>query len=457
MRQVPLLGLTPIPGVAVARPDVLAQVGRALAAAAQALRGIAGGMSATVSGLSGVWRGGGAGAFGASSATQVSHVRSAADVMDSLATVVAAGARELDAACRAASAALDRGRQLDAEARLLNARTAAQHALLPQDPDSLLVDTGEAERLQAEMERARQALLVAEQAARRAWGTLSAGCDVIAYATPAVRKRLASADWDPAASVRLVATHPLPNGSTTAMDQLGLPKGGVLRGPDGRDYDLQVQTAFGDDGRLVVSSQETPQTVQGWHPLATRYGTTEFGPKAETWQKWAVAFGGAAGMAVPTGARFAPEQLDRLRMLPGGGAYVPAGDNPPEELTVDRSDYRRPGRETEYWTAPLSGLAGGRRAAVPDAIGLAAGALSGVALSRTLDDQRAAAYRVVFEENASGQRRARLQLFRVLAQPGGPSVTVTSGGYVDRSGKLAGTPVTGEDRNRPTVMRPAGR
>ena len=50
MRQVPPLGLIPSPGVAAARPDALAQVGRALAAAADALRGTAGGMTASASG-----------------------------------------------------------------------------------------------------------------------------------------------------------------------------------------------------------------------------------------------------------------------------------------------------------------------------------------------------------------------------------------------------------------------
>ena len=67
---------------------------------------------------------------------------------------------------------------------------------------------------------------------------------------------------------------------------------------------------------------------------------------------------------------------------------------------VGRAAARRGGqhlldRARRAWVA-------GRRAAVPDAIGLIDGALAGYLLARHLDDGRAADYRVVFEENAQG-------------------------------------------------------
>ena len=85
------------------------------------------------------------------------------------------------------------------------------------------------------------------------------------------------------------------------------------------------------------------------------------------------------------------------------------------------------------------------------------GVISGTLLAARLDDGRTASYRVVFEEDRLGQRRARLQLFRVMSVPGEAPRAVTEDGYVDRSGKLAGAAVTGEDPTLGPIMTPAQR
>jgi hypothetical protein len=236
------------------------------------------------------------------------------------------------------------------------------------------------------------------------------------------------------------------------MEQLGLPVGGELVGPDGRSYPLIVQTALGDDGKLLVTTRESAD-AQGWRTLATRVGTTAYGPKAAAWEKVAVALGGAAGASYPEGSTFAPHLLAQVQVMAGGGAYLSSQPRADIDPVKEASAEPLRGQEvTNYWVAPEEGLFAGRRAAVPDAIGLIDGALAGYLVARHLDDGRAADYRVVFEENAQGGRRARLQLFRVLNVPGEQPRTVAAGGYVDAAGHLAGIPVTGEPPDTKPIM-----
>ena len=433
----PYLGLTMSPALATGRPDGLAQGARMLAAAADAWRGIGDGAGARAAGFtSGEWRGGGARAYAGAAQTQVAFIHESARVLSQLASAIAVAAGGLDAARRAAGAALERGRQLDEQARRLEPGTLAQLLADPAVTSGLLVDGAAAERLQAEMNRVRHAMSVAEDDARHVWRSLQSACQVFAYDRPVIRSRLAAAQWDPAASVRLLAARPLPNGSSTAMDQLGLPSGGVIQGPDGRDYELVVQTALGADGRLVVSTEETPQTLRGWHQLALRFGTTDFGPKAQTWEKWAAFLGGSAGMALPGGAHFAPDQLTRLQLLPTGGAYVPETMSPPQQAAVAKSDYKLPGFGAAFWGAPQTGMARGNRSGAPDAIGLLGGVLAGGALALHLDDQRAAAYRVVFEESDQGCTPCPPAAVS-CAGSAGRAVADGSGGGLRRQGRQA--------------------
>jgi hypothetical protein len=307
--------------------------------------------------------------------------------------------------------------------------------------------------------RAREAAALedAESRARRAWQQAQSDFDLVGYASPGMRRQMLTGAWDPAASVAL--------GSVAAavscgpMNELALPGGGRLTGPDGRSYDLVVQTARGSDGRLLVSTREQPADAVGWRRLAVRTGLTEYGPKASGWDKLAVALGGVAGAPYPEGSTFAPGLLGELHIMAGGGAYLPDAPDPPSEpggSTKEAPAEAPRGKDpARYWVAPATGLASGRKASTPDGIGLLNAGIGGFLLAGRLDDGRAAAYRVVFEESPTGERRARLQLYRIVAAPGQAPTTDTAGGYVDKSGHLAGIAVTGEAPNRHPIMTEA--
>src|SRR6201999_2573911 len=95
-----------------------------------------------------------------------------------------------------ALAAVVRGRQIDCDVEDFNARLRAQHALRPQDPDSLLGFEPEARDLEMRLADAAGDLADAEAAARGAWQRAAADSDVIGYSTPGMRQRMASASWD---------------------------------------------------------------------------------------------------------------------------------------------------------------------------------------------------------------------------------------------------------------------
>ena len=126
------------------------------------------------------------------------------------------------------------------------------------------------------------------------------------------------------------------------MQALGLPANGEITGPDGRACSLVVQTARGRDGRLLVSTRESPSAAGGgWHELAVRFGTTQYGRRAAGWEKVAVAVGGAAGASYPEGSTFAPDLLGEVHIMAGGGAYVPEqagrGGDPVKEARSRRA------------------------------------------------------------------------------------------------------------------------
>lgn len=216
---------------------------------------------------------------------------------------------------------------------------------------------------------------------------------------------------------------------------------------------MVVQSAPGLDGKLLVTTQEQPAVLEGWTQLAVRVDTTAYRRKAATWEKIAVALGGAAGASYPAGSTFAPELLSQLHVMGSAGAYLSKTPRAPIDSVKQASAEAPRGQEiSSYWIAPESGLAAGRRAAAPDAIGLLDAALGGFLLARHLDDGRAADYRVGFEESAEGELRARMQLFRVLEVPGEQPRPPAAGGCVGASGHLAGIPTTGEAPGTQPIM-----
>jgi hypothetical protein len=364
-------------------------------------------------------------------------------------------AAELGQAREQALAAVAGGARIDADVYSFNSRMRAQHALLPQDPDSLLVTEPEADDLSGRLAAAAGALADAESRAGKAWQAAAAEFDVIGYATPAMRERMAGQDWDPAKEVSLAAGASERVGCGP-MEPLGLPVNGVLTGPDGRAYPLVVQSALGPDGTLLVTPQDAPADLAGWTTLAVRFGTTAYGRKATNWEKAAVMLGGAAGAGYPLGSTFVPEFLDEVHVMPDGGAYLSALPQAPIDAVKEASAEAPRGEEVaSYWIAPETGLAGGRRAAVPDAIGLVDGVIGGYVLAQHLDDGRAADYRVVFEENARGQVRARMQLYRVLNVPGERPRALTGDAYVNASGHLDGIQTTGNAPGTQAELIPA--
>jgi hypothetical protein len=453
MRQLPPGGLVASPALMQSEPAAIVRWGVACHAAADALGGAAGRLDGMCAALpSGLWLSPAAAEFGNAAREQSRRMRVIAGLFSELGRVAETLSVALASAREQALAAVARSRQVDADVEDFNARTRAQHALLPQDPDSLLVSEPEAQDLLMRLAGAAGELAGAEAAARRAWQRAAADFDVVGYGTPAMRERMAAAPWDPAGQVRLAASGAAGVISCGPMEALGLPAGGKLIGPDGRSYPLLVQTALASDGTLLVTTRE-PAGTGGWRALAVREGTTAYGRRAAAWEKVAVALGGAAGAAYPEGSTFAPDLLGRVQIMGGGGAYL--GDQPRAPIDAVKEASAEPLRGDEvnsYWVAPQTGWVAGRRAAVPDAIGLIDGALAGYLLARHLDDGRAADYRVVFEENAEGSLRARMQLFRVLEVPGEKPRTVTEGGYVDASGHLAGIPATGEAPGTTPIM-----
>jgi uncharacterized protein YukE len=402
----------------------------------------------------GVWRGAAAGVFVNAGHEQARRLAVVATLLEQLAAVAAELAAALAGAQAQARSAVARGSRLDVEVHALNDRFRAQHALRPQDPDSLLADGPEANDLQMRLASAAGELADAEAAAARAWQHAAARFDLVSYGSPAMRRRMVDASWDPSAEVRLAASAVAGVTTCGPMQDLGLPLGGVITGPDGRSYPLFVQTAIGEVGNRIVTTRD-PVDAGGWNTLAVRVGSTEFGPKASAWEKVAVALGGAAGAAYPQGTSFVPGLLGAVQIMPGGGAYLTR--QPRAEIDPVKEALAEAPRNhlEDYWVAPVTGLAAGRRAVVGDALGLLDNVLGGLATASHLDDGRAADYRVVFEEDAQGARRARLELFQVLNVPGEFPRVMTAGGYVDASGHLAGVAATGEAPGTPPIMIPA--
>ena len=456
MRQLPLAELRLSAALEAADSVVISHQGAAASGAAGHLRAQAARLDALRDRMqTGLWVSPAGAGFAQVAGEHARRLRVVADLFQELASALQLLSAGLQRARADALFAVARGRRLDAAAQELNHRLRVQHPLVSQDPDSRLLSDPEAELISAGMQAAAQELARAERAAGDAWRRAAVDFDRVGYATPVMRQRMQTASWDPAASVSLAA-----GGSVVAatscgpMAELALPSNGVITGPDGRAYSLVVQTARGRDGRLLVSTRETPGSGD-WQELAVRFGTTAYGRKASTWEKLAVAVGGFAGADYPEGSTFAPELLGELRILPGGGAYLPELEGKPGNPVKEAPAEPPRGQEhARYWTRPAGGVAGGRRAAAPDAVGLLDAGIAGVLLAGRLDDSRAADYRIVFEEDGAGNRRARLQLFRVLVPPDEAPLTVAAGGYVDAGGQLAGIAVTGESPDLHPVMTP---
>ncbi len=366
MRQLYPGGLVPSPALMQADPAAIGRWGATCHASSAAVQGAAARLDGLCAALpSGLWLSPAAAQFGTAGREQARRMRVIAGLFGQLGRVAETLSGALASAREQALGAVARGRQVDADVEAFNARTRAQHALLPQDPDSLLVSEPEAQDLLIRLAGAAGELAGAEAAAGQAWQRAAADFDVVGYGTPTMRERMGSASWDPAEQVRLAASGAAGIVSCGPMEALGLPAAGELIGPDGRSYPLLVQTALGDDGTLLVTTRE-PADSGGWRALAVREGTTAYGRKAAAWEKVAVALGGAAGAAYPEGSTFAPDLLGRVQIMGGGGAYLADRPSAPIDAVKEASAEPLRGDEVNsYWVAPQTGWVGGRGPACP--------------------------------------------------------------------------------------------
>jgi hypothetical protein len=183
--------------------------------------------------------------------------------------------------------------------------------------------------------------------------------------------------------------------------------------------------------------------------LAIHTGKTKYGPAAEDWDKAAIVLGGVAGQTYPSGNAFAPALLKYVRQMGGGGAYLA-----PTLASTNAVSAALPAdiyQETQRW---VSTRTGGRSGSVPNLAGSLLNVAAAVMLTTRLDNGRTAASRVVFEESTSGERRARVELDRVVLRANKTPLVDVEAGYVDEKGLLAGTPVTGEDPSALPIVIP---
>jgi hypothetical protein len=295
-------------------------------------------------------------------------------------------------------------------------------------------------------------LLAAEESARRAWRQAASAFDLVAYRMPDLAARMNGAvddGWRPSTSLAA-----LPAAEWRALVGLspicrdgGYAGAGSVTGPDGRRYPLVTPWLAQEGHRWSADAVGRTDDVAslggadpGWRVIGVRVGIDEFGAPADTATKAAIVTAGLVGNAPRMIGRLRPELLPRLELpddgapivggaptpRPAGGIPVPrsggAGSMPQSAVVADPDGRLR-------WTADTSADPGvGTRAAqrrpqpppaaravpgAPNAVVLATSGLAGLDTANRLDEGRAAAYRVVFEENTDGRTRARMTLHQV--------------------------------------------
>lgn len=417
------------------------------------------------------WLGLGSLTFAGSALAQAEALESVADASTELGTALQTLASALEAARRDAEDAVRAGRRLEVEV------AAASAAWLSRpEPERAETDPAHADATLAESRRAVGLLAVAMETARAAWRRAGAAFDLVAYAMPDLARRMsgdpgAGDGWRPSAALAALpgATWRSMVGVSPVCVDAGWSGGGALVGPDGRQYPLVVPWIARDGRRYTADANGStrPGAVEtlggvdaGWHEIGTRIGIDEFGTPAAKVDKAAIIVAGLAGKAPQTIGRLRPDLLGRLSLstdgvarldgVPAGGkgaqsgtAQVPRGALVPTQdggmrwvgdTTVPGATDTRAVRRGVIGDPPM-----GRAVPVgPNVVGLADQTLSAAGTAARLDDNRGAGYRVVFEENEDGRRRARLTLYQVRSDDDGTQVLTTDAtlgpaGEVERS------------------------
>jgi hypothetical protein len=453
VRQLPWAYLEVSKNLQAADPALIANLGSAVLAATTELEQ----KSAALNALSATlrqpysWLSRAATVFIDAAYEQSQNVLEAAEPMRQLSQALTTLAAELGSAKADAMTARARSLELNHASDELNARVSAQQALLPPGSASPPGAEEDGAAITAAQNAVSSALSDAEQRAVTAWTHAGAAFDFAGNGTPAKVKQWA-APWDPNRHISLSKEIAL---ACTSLSLFGAQEGGILTGSDKRKYPLVLQIGTDVEGNPIVSGRDLPAENVNWHELAYREGYTSFGYKASGWDKLEIIAGGFAGASYTEGSAFDKARLPDINVTQDGGSWL----NDPKKMEGGsvKEVTGAPERtaQEELWVAREAGIASGRKAATPDAIGLIDNGLAGVALAMHLNDSMAARYRVVFEEDDAGNLRARLTLYRVTNSPGGPERVEVEAGVADKSGHLAGIPVTGRDRNLATEMMPA--
>ncbi len=409
------------------------------------------------------WLGLGSLSFAAAALGQAESLEAVAAASSELGTALQVLGTALEVSRRDAEDAVRAAQRLETELAV-----AAGLWLRRPEPERIGPDPTRSEVAVTTSRHCTSMLAAALEAARTAWRRAGAAFDLVAYRMPDLARRMrgtaggAADGWRPSTGLVALPTAAWRSmvGASPVCVDAGWSGGGALVGPDGRQYPLVVpwvtrdghrytadtDADAGGTGSATVASLDGADT--GWHELATRVGIDEFGPPAATADKAAIVLAGLAGKAPQTLGRLRPDLLGRLDLSPAGVADLDAAPGVPGRTgsagtgQLPRSALVPTADGGIRWVGDTSakgatdpravrrGVVGeqpqGRAApAGPNVIGLADQTLAAAGTAGHLDDNRDAGYRVVFEENEDGRRRARLTLYQVRSDDSGTQVLTT--------------------------------
>jgi hypothetical protein len=208
--------------------------------------------------------------------------------------------------------------------------------------------------------------------------------------------------------------------------------GGYVTGPDGERYPIvipRVETAEGDvyTADLHGADPDEPCVATlgasdpGWEVVARATGIERFQEEPESYAPLVGFFAGMTGQVRPLPPNSALARIAVRADGPPALVDEPPSAGPvialPSAANVDPAD-SSPG------------------VVVDGAVALAVMSGQGIVMAGGMDNQTERAYQVIFEENADGRRRARLQTFTLADDGDGGVVIIPQHVFVDADGRL---------------------
>jgi hypothetical protein len=217
--------------------------------------------------------------------------------------------------------------------------------------------------------------------------------------------------------------------------------GGYVTGPDGQDYPIVIPWSVDDDGTVHTAEYGVPPTEPsaanlngadaGWEIVGYECGVERFLEAPDLGDQFAVWLGSLAGVQ----PRPLPPNsgLAGVLMSPFGPPVLTAA--PPAAAPA-----LPPGGSGNVDPANNS-----NGSVVGAATGLIARGVGGVNVAVNLDNQSERAYQVIFEHNADGRTRARIQTFTlVYDERTGETLIWPEHVYVNDDGELTGQTISYE-------------